>query len=165
MSIKFKSGKSSIDVQSKLSTLLKANKKVVAVGILKDFNSKYEDGENVVDVAILNEFGGTSKIDGNIVDIPSRPFMRQTKSKNTFELNRLRKALVNKMISGKISLDDSLNKLGIFYSNAIKYTIQHGEFVPNHPLTIKRKGAGKRPLIDTKRMLNSVNYKIRSKNV
>lgn len=44
----------------------------------------------------------------------------------------------------------------------IQKEIVNGDFVPNSPETIKRKGSDK-PLIDTGRMRQSINYVIQEK--
>jgi len=155
MSFEFKGGKSNFTLLDNFIKLSKEKESIVAIGLLKDFNSNYENGNNVVSVAIQNEFG-TEKI-------PSRPFMRTTAIKYEKDLNRLRNGLIKKIISGKITLQKALEIIGQEYVYQIKYVINHENFAPNAASTIARKGSNKRPLIDTTRMIESINYKVRNK--
>jgi hypothetical protein len=155
MSFQFKSKSTFEGIEKIISQAKKIsdqNKNHVAIGFLKDFDSKYENGEDVVSVAVQNEFG-TDKI-------PARPFMRRTATTIRPKLNQLRINLVKKIIRGEVGIDQALEKIGIYYKNKIKYTINHDEFIKNAPSTIAKKGEGKRPLIDTKRMFKAINYKL-----
>ena len=55
-----------------------------------------------------------------------------------------------------------LKKIGIFQKDLIQEKITEGEFAPNAASTVKKKGSSK-PLIDTGRMRQSVNYVIKEK--
>ena len=65
------------------------------------------------------------------------------------------------ILSGK-SADLILKELGIFQKDLMQAEITEGDFVPNAPSTVRRKGSSK-PLIDTGRMRQSVDYVIKPK--
>ena len=92
-----------------------------------------EDGTDICDIAAWNELG--------TVHIPARPFLR-------------------------MSVDDNASKIKSFLQEKKKDLIQEkitdGSFAPNAASTVKKKGSSK-PLIDTGRMRQSVNYEIKQK--
>ena len=112
-----------------------------------------EDGTDICDVAAWNELG-TSRA-------PSRPFLRQSVDDNEGKINSFLNAQKKAILSGT-SAKDVLNKIGIFQKDLIQEKILQGDFVPNAPSTIAKKKSD-RPLIDTGRMRQSVNYVIKSK--
>ncbi len=124
----------------------------IAVGVQgAEAAESYDDtGATVAEVAIWNEFG-TEKI-------PERPFMRQTAEKHNnwseetadawnSVINRLNPGLAAQLIGQKARGD-------------IQEEIANGEFTPNAPRTIAKKGSA-RPLIDTGRMRQSITFKVR----
>lgn len=115
---------------------------------------EYEDGTSLVNVAAYNELG-TSKS-------PSRPFMRQSFENHE---DKLQKACdhVNERINRGEPAQQALQELGVFLKGLVQEEIVEGEFVPNAPSTIKRKGSEK-PLIDTGTMRQSVNFVIRDRS-
>lgn len=129
--------------------LKKANKEVVA-GIQA---GAVNDGLQVAEYAIYNEFG-TSKI-------PARPFMRGYIDNNKDRIIRFCRNGLTQVTLGNASFDQFLNAVGVEMTSGIKKSINTGEWVPNAPYTVKRKGSNK-PLIDTGVMLNSVTYSIRN---
>ena len=104
----------------------------VRIGIQQGAGS--DNGVDLVDIAMFNELG--------TVHIPSRPFLRDSVDAHSSE--------------------DALKKIGVFQKGLIQKEIVNGDFVPNSPETIKRKGSDK-PLIDTGRMRQSINYVIQEK--
>jgi len=56
----------------------------------------------------------------------------------------------------------ALKELGIYQKDLVQQTITEGDFEPNAPSTIRKKRSDK-PLIDTGRMRQSVNYVIKEK--
>lgn len=129
--------------------LKKANKEVVA-GIQA---SAVKDGLQVAEYATWNEFG-TSRI-------PARPFMRGYIDSNIDRLTRFCRNGVTQVTLGNASFDTFLNAVGLEMVNGIKKSISTGDWTPNAPYTVKKKGSNK-PLIDTGVMLNSVTYAIRN---
>ena len=126
--------------------------KEVHVGFQRG-DAKDENGVDMCDIAMWNELG--------TVRSPARPFMRQSVDNHTDEINRKFQSLKAAILSGK-SADLILKELGIFQKDLMQNEIITGDFVPNAPSTIRRKGSSK-PLIDTGRMRQSVNYVIKPK--
>ena len=67
-----------------------------------------------------------------------------------------------KRLAQGASAQDILEKIGVFQKGLIQRKIVDGTFEPNAPSTIRKKGSS-RPLIDTGRMRQSVNFIIRRK--
>lgn len=112
-----------------------------------------EDGVDMVDIAMFNELG--------TVRIPSRPFLRDSVDAHTDEINAFLQSMRSQLVRGS-SAEQILKKIGVFQKGLIQEEIVNGDFVPNSPETIKRKGSDK-PLIDTGRMRQSINYVIQEK--
>ena len=126
--------------------------KEVHVGFQRG-DAKDENGVDMCDIAMWNELG--------TVRSPARPFMRQSADNHTDEINRKFQSLKAAILSGK-SADLILKELGIFQKDLMQAEITEGDFVPNAPSTVRRKGSSK-PLIDTGRMRQAVNYVIKPK--
>ena len=124
----------------------------VKVGFQQGENP-YDNGMDLVDVAAKNEFGGS--------DTPARPFMRQSFENHEAELKAACDK-VNKTISSGGSAEDALKTLGVFCKGLVQQEIVDGNFAPNSPSTIRRKGS-EQPLIDTGHMRQSVNYVIKKR--
>ena len=112
-----------------------------------------EDGTDVCDIAAWNELG--------TVNMPSRPFLRMSVDDNSDKINSFMSAQKRSIINGE-SAGRILMKIGIFQIDLIQEKITEGSFAPNAPSTIKAKGSSK-PLIDTGRMRQSVNFEIKQK--
>lgn len=112
-----------------------------------------EDGTDVCDIAAWNELG--------TVNMPSRPFLRMSVDDNSDKINSFMSAQKRSIINGEPA-DRILKKIGIFQKDLIQEKITEGSFAPNAPSTIKAKGSSK-PLIDTGRMRQSVNFEIKQK--
>ncbi len=95
------------------------------------------------------------------VHIPSRPFLRDSVDAHSPEINAFLQSMRTQLVKGG-SAEDVLKKIGVFQKGLIQKEIVNGDFVPNSPETIKRKGSDK-PLIDTGRMRQSINYVIQEK--
>lgn len=107
-------------------------------------NDFYPDGTPVAKVAYWN--------DGGTPNIPERPFLTSAKiiNKDTWV----------KMIKIKLKNSDSnFNKIGTDMVKKLKTNIVEWKIPGNAVSTINKKGFDD-PLIDTKLMLNSVNYSI-----
>ena len=122
----------------------------VAAGMLAN-SGKEKDGADLVDVAIWNEYGTKH--------IPSRPFLRQATDKNLDKWLDLSEKLAGGVLDGRVSPQQLLNLVGVRAKADIQNEIRDGDFVPNAPATIRRKGSSQ-PLIDTGRMRQSINYRI-----
>lgn len=112
-----------------------------------------EDGTDICDVAAWNELG--------TVKNPSRPFLRKSVDENEEKINRFLQAKKADLLQGK-SAEQVLKEIGIFQKDLIQEKITEGSFTPNAASTIHKKGSNK-PLIDTGRMRQSVNYVVKKK--
>ena len=124
--------------------------KEIHVGFQAGRNA-YEDGTDIVDVAAFNELGTSN--------IPARPFMKQSWENNEGKLKAACQR-ANKMISQGETAEEACKMLGVYGVGLIQREIRDGNFVPNAPSTIRRKGSSK-PLIDTGRMRQSVHYVVK----
>ncbi len=113
-----------------------------------------EDGADLLDIALWNELG-TSRT-------PSRPFMRDSVDDNADKINAFLKNQIKKLARGETTAEQILKEIGVFQKGLVQAKIVDGDFEPNAPSTIARKGSDK-PLIDTGRMRQSVNFVITKK--
>lgn len=115
-----------------------------------------DDGIDMCDIAMWNELGteGTHPI-------PARPFLRQSIDDNGDEIRAFCAQQARKIANGGTA-EQALKKIGIQVKSIVQKTIKDGDFVPNAPSTIRKKGSDK-PLIDTGRLRQSVNYHIKPK--
>ena len=134
--------------------LPKGNKSILKVGFFD--TAKYETGEYVAQVAFWNEYGTLSK-KGN-KHIPPRPFMRNV-TDNQNAMSRIFSVAKIELEKGT-ECDKIAEICGEQLAQMVKLSITGGSYIPNAPYTIAKKGAGKRPLIDTTLMLGSVAYKV-----
>lgn len=123
----------------------------VRIGLQQGKTEK--NGVDLVDVAMFNEFG--------TVHSPSRPFLRDSVDAHAAEINTFLQSMVNIIAKGG-SAESVLKKIGVFQKGLVQKEIANGTFVPNSEATIKKKGSDK-PLIDTGRMRQSINYVIQEK--
>lgn len=112
-----------------------------------------DDGTDICDIAAWNELGTEH--------IPSRPFLRKSVDENEGKINQFLQAEARSLASGKTA-ETLLNEIGNFQKSLVQEKITEGSFTPNAESTIRRKGSSK-PLIDTGRMRQSVNYVIKQK--
>lgn len=112
-----------------------------------------DDGTDICDVAAWNELG--------TVNIPARPFLRMSVDDNESKINAFLQSKKRDLVRG-VSAEQVLKEIGIFQKDLIQEKITSGSFAPNAPSTVKKKGSSK-PLIDSGRMRQSVNYVIQQK--
>lgn len=124
-------------------------KNEVVVGFMG--NKTYPEGQTVVEVATVNELGSS--------DIPARPFMRQMADHNADKI-QLACGDMGKAIADGQSAQTAMEDLGDLLKGMVQDEITFGEFAPNAPATIARKGSS-HPLIDTGLMRGSVESKVR----
>lgn len=127
---------------------------VVRVGFFEGI--RYDEKRSVAQVAKWNEYGVPKNIGSKI---PARPFMRPAVFEKKQEYEALLRSEYKKAIKDKKNTMVVLRKFGEMVVEAIKDQIRNGNYAPNAPATIKAKGGRSKPLIDTKLMLNSVDYK------
>jgi len=113
-----------------------------------------EDGTDLCDVAMFNELG-TART-------PSRPFLAMSVDDNADKINAFLKAQLKLLAQGRTTAEQIYKQIGVFQKGLIQETIRNGEFEPNAPSTIAKKGSDK-PLIDTGLMRQSVNFVITEK--
>lgn len=109
--------------------------------------------DDVVAIAAYNEFGTST--------IPPRPFIQQTMTKHEGEISETFASAVAQVMGGATA-EDALNQIGKTFKEMIQAEISSGDFAPNAPETVAKKGSST-PLIDTGRMRDSVDYLVRSK--
>lgn len=124
----------------------------VRVGFQKD-KATEDNGTDVCDIAAWNELG--------TVNMPSRPFLRKSVDENESKINNFLQSKKKDLVRG-VSAEKVLKEIGIFQKDLIQEKITEGDFAPNAESTIKKKGSSK-PLIDTGRMRQSVNFVIQKK--
>lgn len=102
------------------------------------------DGVDILDIAIWNEYGTEN--------IPARPFMADTAVKYDQDTGLIMAHLSKKVQNGQATKELALDTLGQAYQDRIATHIRSGEFEPNAPSTIARKGSSV-PLVDEGRAL------------
>jgi len=99
--------------------------------------------------AVWNEFGTRR--------IPERPFLRTSMRNNRKKyIDMLHKDAKN-VLNGSRTIQQSLTRVGIVAQGDVQMSISTGNWTPNAPSTIRRKGSS-RPLIDTGAMRQAVTW-------
>ncbi len=111
------------------------------------------DGTDICDIAAWNELGTEHT--------PARPFLRKSVDDNKNRIKAFLEYQMQQMIHG-VSAEQALKEIGIFQKDLIQEKITEGSFIPNAVSTIIQKGSSK-PLVDTGRMRQSVNYVVKKK--
>lgn len=132
----------------------KLKKLSVRVGFQQGAAQYEETGADILDIAMFNELGTSSS--------PSRPFMAMSVDENADKINAFLKNQLKLLAQGKTTAEGILKAIGVFQKGLIQEKIQSGEFEPNAPSTIKKKGSD-HPLIDTGLMRQSVNFVVTAK--
>lgn len=148
----------------------------VEAGVFANAGTEKDGRTKVADVAIWNEYGVditvTPKMRGYLhtlgihlssnkttIHIPARPFMRQAADANMDKWGDTAERLMTSIING-MSAEQALELLGNQAKGDIQAIFTRGDFAPNSPATIARKKSS-RPLIDTGRLRNSVDFRIK----
>lgn len=140
-----------------LKNLNKMKKLQVRVGVQggKKYKKKSRDGKeegaDLVDIAIWNELG-TGRI-------PARPFLGQTVDQHGAEIQKAAAQLVQKICKGQLDAQSALKQLGVLTVGYVQNQITDGDFEPNAPMTVQRKGSD-HPLIDTGQLRQGISYVI-----
>lgn len=108
-------------------------------------------GADLVDIALYNELGTDT--------IPSRPFLAQTVDQQGEAIKQASAEMVVQVVEGKMKGKQALKNIGVLVKGAVQHQMVEGEFVPNAPSTVQRKGSDK-PLIDTGQLRQGVSYQI-----
>jgi hypothetical protein len=140
----------------KLQERLSAGEHLVKVGLPDDpaltTDGKFS-GKTLGETARINEFGSEDGV------IPERPAWRMGLAHGQKDFNRLNKANLVLVAAGRKSLEQALGELGAMGAGRVKTEIQDGDFEPNAPSTIARKGSS-HPLIDTAQTRQSVTWEV-----
>lgn len=123
----------------------------VVAGILQ---GSVKDGLQVAEYATWNEFGTSS--------IPARPFMRTAFDANVDKIFQRFYKGRRGIVDGLINQGQAMTDIGFYMESLIKKSISSGDWAPNAEYTIKKKGGGKKPLMDTDTMFRSVTFAIRN---
>jgi hypothetical protein len=91
--------------------------------------------------------------------IPPRPFITAAMFKARGELKGIMRAQARGILTGKITVDQSLMRLGIWGQGKIQDQIASNMAPANSPVTVALKGSN-RTLVDTGRLRNSVTWAI-----
>ncbi|MFK3558991.1 HK97-gp10 family putative phage morphogenesis protein [Pasteurella multocida] len=128
-----------------VNTLNELVKKDVFVGIPEEANKSLEDQPsfNMASLAAVLEFGNDH--------IPESPFLRQTLNDNREKYVSM---FVNLFKKG-VEPEKIYEQLALIAQADVQENIVRGNWVPNNPKTIKRKGSSK-PLIDTGKLRQSI---------
>jgi hypothetical protein len=149
----------------------------VKAGIPEDTGSqKGEGGVTVAQYATYNELGVMNKDESGWYIHP-RPFVRGWADAKRELIAKTIEKLSRRVLDGKLKAEDAIRMLGEFGKSGIKSYVRNGNFAPNSDVTIngskpdkngkkfiKGKGSSK-PLIDTKQMVNAIEYQIIQKPV
>ena len=132
-------------IKALLKNAQRSRRKSIKVGFFSD--SKYDDGKPVAAVAAINEFGLGSQLE--------RPFFRQSVGDMTKNLS----GEVAKAIDPKtMTIDaDTAKRIGDAAVDMVKARIKNFDNPANRPSTLESK-EGSQPLIDSKKMYNSVSH-------
>lgn len=134
-----------------LAEIEKLKKLEVRIGFQQ--GAQDEDGVDMVDIAMWNELG--------TVNMPARPFMRDSVDNHTDVIEAFAQAQVNTLAGGGTA-ESVLKNMGVMQKAMIQNEIDEGSFAANAPSTVRRKKSDK-PLIDTGRMRQSVQFVIKPK--
>lgn len=109
---------------------------------------------------VSNNFPGAHKVTkAHRIVVPARPFMRLAWTNFYNDRAKIQKNIANGLVSGKIKPDDALAQMGLILEGYIAKSIRNGNWAPNAPSTIAKKGFNK-PLIDSALMLQSLSSKV-----
>lgn len=127
--------------------------KCVEIGFNEQSGS-YENGITMAQVAAWNEFGTERS--------PSRPFMRQTIKDYQDDIMKFTTESLRSAAESHGDVKTVLNQVGSYTKGKMQKEIRDGEWTPNAPSTIARKGSDK-PLIDTGQMRQRIVYVVKDK--
>lgn len=130
------------------------SKRGVRVGVFGEDGKTSDDGTPVVEYAYYNEFGSQ---DGKRP--PERSFIRKASDMHRGKWNKMQDRLWPLILSGKIKSWTALSLLGQRAQADIMALIQNYPG-SNADSTIEAKNGRDTPLIDTRRLRDSIRYKV-----
>lgn len=125
-------------------------KSYMDIGVNEDAGN-YADGTSVAEVAFWNEYG--------TVKIPERSFLRAAVDEKKDELDTFQNEVLEDVVNQKYGVIQGLRRFAFRVTTEIKNKITTLKEPPNAASTIKKKGFDN-PLIHSRKMLNSIDYKI-----
>lgn len=137
------------DIKKELKKLKKMG---VKAGIVEGHHIS-NNGANIAEYALYNEVGTDNG------HIPARPFIRSWVDNNKEQINRTMDSAYNHVVKGKWTAEDAMKRIGEFAESGIRDNIIRGDFEPNKPATIKKKGSDK-PLVDIGTMRKAIRYEV-----
>lgn len=125
----------------------------VVVGVLGSTSSRPGESIDNVELAVVHEFG---------LGVPERSFLRATFDRMKDKWARFASRVMRQVSRGRLTLEDGLAIIGERVKADVKKAITSGAGIPPPlaPATIARKGSS-RPLVDTARLLGSIDYEVR----
>lgn len=137
-------------------------KKDVLVGIPEVKNSRKNESISNSQLGYIQDKGSPA------ANIPPRPWLEKGVESSQKETIRILKDTILNSFESKNSITKGLGKVGLIAQSSVKgYIKNKSNFTPLSKETVKqrkRKGfSGRKPLIETGQLLNSVNYVVRDK--
>ncbi len=130
----------------------KARSRAITVGIHSgEGGAPTAGGAAVADVASIHEFG--------LGNSPERSFVRAWAEENESENHDVLRKLGELVVKGRNTVDDGLEKAGVFFAASMQKRIQGGIPPELAESTIERKGSST-PLIDTGQLIGSITHKV-----
>lgn len=128
----------------------------VLVGIRQAEGIEVAEGDdlNLATIAAINEFGTD---DGRI---PSRPFLRQTVDENRDVYAKEMGKAITDQLDGKRTLVEGLELVGLRAVRDVQKKIRNNDFYRNVPSTVAAKRGSTKPLIDTGRLRQSIDFEV-----
>lgn len=140
---------------------------------LKQIEERLAAGEHLVKVGVpddkaMDRDGKATSLDLGTVGLmvefgtetaPERPAFRHGLARGMKDINRLNELNLHLVMMGKKPLLKALQELGLMGVAKVKMEIHKGDFVPNAPSTIAKKGSSK-PWIDTAQFKNSITFQV-----
>lgn len=161
--------KITVNIKSKKSDILDKIRRIedkdlsVFVGI-QDYEQRDVDDENKSEynnaqIAAVHEFGAKININGNEIVIPERSFIRASIKENEEKYLKMNERIAKNILSGKTKLNEYLSVLGQVARDDMSNYATKLKDPPNSPHTIAKKKS-ENPLVNTRQMINSINYKV-----
>lgn len=111
-------------------------------------NPHYENGESIIDVAIANNYG---------LGVPRRAFFEAAREPIQMLFEASLKRAMPEINRGEVDFNKFLDVVGVKAEHEVRRSIRDGNWSPNSPATVARKGSD-RPLIDTGAMVQNVTH-------
>lgn len=144
-------------LKAHIQALKALNAKTVKAGWFA--SNRYPDGYSVAQNAAFQNSGGVIKRGDHQIVIPARPFMDLAGTNVQTQQSATAKQLINQVLRQNEEAPKALAKIGLLMENEIKKAIVQGEWAPNAPSTVKKKGFNK-PLVDSGILLKTVASKV-----